>query len=311
MGRTDNPNLNLPDKKSTPNDIDFVCVGCDGTRIGELGICSEAAISRVARPASPRERGDDAGPVDAPNTVVQPVSHVDIAVRINGDSIRLVELGICSRTPVSRVARPAGPRNGCDDARGVDAPDAMVPNVSDVDVVSCIGRDVKSPVEACICSRAAVSRVAPLASPRERGDDARRVDAPDDIIPVIYVDVAGCVGCDASRIAELGFSGGAAVSGVAPLTSPRERGDDARRVDAPNPVIPAFNDVDVVGRVYCDASRIVEMGFSGGAAVSGVALPDAEPGEGGYDARWVDTKDLIKPEGGHIDVASRVSCNAI
>ena len=143
--------------------------------------------------AGPGEGGDRPGRVDPPEAVVLAVGDVDVALRVDGDAVGLVEAGLDGRAAVTAVlgarvdageriavgVRRRAPGHRADDALSVDLPDPLVERVGEVEVAA--GVKGKSPrvVDGRLGGRAAVATEAALGvvlgRAGERPDGAGRV----------------------------------------------------------------------------------------------------------------------------------------
>ena len=140
----------------------------------ELGLGSRSAITRQTALTRAGYGGDDSRRIDAADTVVFVVGHIDVAGRVCGYATRRVELGRGGRSAVTREAALTRAGYGGDDSRWIDA--EYVYGVCDIDVAGRV--------------RGHVERVGPA----NGGDDSRRIDPKYASGQVIRnIDVASCV----------------------------------------------------------------------------------------------------------------------
>ena len=72
---------------------------------------------------------------------------------------------------------------------------------------------------------------------------------------------------------QLGLSSGAAIAREAGRSVPRHRGDDTRRRDLPDPVVPFVRDEQIPCPVHSHARGGVQLSVDCGAAITGIAAP--------------------------------------
>src|SRR5205814_1133003 len=132
------------------------------------------AIAREGGAAIARHGGDDPRRCGDPaNSVVALVRDVDIAARIQRDTVWVVEARARRRTAIAREAGAAIARHGGDDPRRRSDPaNAVVALVRDVEIAARIQRDTVCAVQAPARRRTAIAREAVDAIARHGGDDS-------------------------------------------------------------------------------------------------------------------------------------------
>jgi hypothetical protein len=88
-----------------------------------------------------RDGRDDAGRINASDAVVSGIRDVEIAERVDRHASGKVDLGAGRGAAVAREPRRPGARDGDDGARSIDASDAVVERIGDVEVAERVDRD--------------------------------------------------------------------------------------------------------------------------------------------------------------------------
>src|SRR6266480_7473517 len=212
-----------------------------------------AAIARHGGD-DPRRRGDPA------NSVVALVRDVDIAVRIQRDTIRVVEARARRRTTVAREGGAAIARHGGDDSRRrIDLANAVVVLVRNIEVATCIQRHSSWVVEARARRRAAIAQGAATTGygrddPRRGGDFANSA-----VVRVRDIEIPARIQRDTGRVVETRVRRHTAIAreGVEAIAR-HGRDDPRRRSDLANAVVALVRDVEIAARIQRDTDWAVE-----------------------------------------------------
>jgi hypothetical protein len=132
-----------------------------------------------------------------------------IALRVNSDTQRKVELGGGTWPTISAEASDAVSCYSADNAAGADPPDAMVEVVSNEQIPDTIQRDTRRIVKPSGGSEATVAAETKLPATCHRGDDPSRIDFADAIVGCVgYEQIALDIDRQAPRLAEVGAVAG-------------------------------------------------------------------------------------------------------
>ena len=95
--------------------------------------------------------------VDAAHAAVEPVGGIDIAGAVDDDAVGLVERRRDGRAAVAGIAGIAGAGDRRDDpGRGLDAADAVVERVREIQIAGAVERDVERAVQQRLARRSAI-----------------------------------------------------------------------------------------------------------------------------------------------------------
>ena len=246
------------------------------------------------------------------------LAHVQVVVDVEADRVRHQRGGLYRRTAVAVGGALAVAQHGGDDAGAhVDAADAVVGVVADVQVAARVEGQVLGVVEGGVRGGAAVAVIAHQAEAGageraagapfgrvvarrvtgEQVDDAgARVDAADVAGPFVgQVDVAAGVDRHSAGAVEFGVDRRAAVAAAADPAAAGHPGDDAGAVvDAADRAVAQIGQVQVAGPVLVQVVRLLEPGCRHRAAVA-IHAGHAVAAEPVQDAAAVDAPDAVAP----------------
>src|SRR5258708_10821570 len=180
-----------------------------------------------------------------------------------------VQLRVPGRAHAALVAGRARAGDGSDLSVDVDAADALVQGVGDVEVALAVKSDAPGSVENRVEGIAWVPTVPSLTSPSDRVDGARRPDVTNDIVAGVGDEerVAEAA-CEAGWKIQSGFSGGSPIARIRTCATGADSRDCANDVHSPDPIVESVGDVDGAGAVDGQALRHGQVRLSPPASVS-------------------------------------------
>ena len=130
-----------------------------------VGLWSFASVAGPPSPANPalagaRDGGDDPGRVDAADSVVRGIGDEHVAVVVDRDAGRILQVGRGGRTAVAQEGGDAVAGDRGDRPVGGDATDPVIERIGDEDVPLMVERHADRIVQLCVEGRATVLRVA-------------------------------------------------------------------------------------------------------------------------------------------------------
>ena len=215
---------------------------------------------------------DQAWVGDLADDVVVGIGDINIAGRVNGETLRIQQVGVGCWSTITEMARNAGTGNRGDDAGGfVDLADHIIVGVGNVNIAIHVHRDTSREKEISVRGWSMIPVIAGTAVPSNGDDGSGRLDnfANSVVGGIGNEEIAGGINGHTPRVVKGRVHRGHAVTAVASTPIPGDRGDDTGRFhNLADAVVIGIGDEEIAIGIDADSHRIIKIAIRGGHAIA-------------------------------------------